>query len=214
MEYAYLPLIEEDFKLNQKMEVDARGLLCPKPVIQTKKAVDQLESGVVTTIVDNDTARENVIKYAKSQNYRYEVKQADGFYYIDIYKTEVMFDSEVLPQTKPKLSEIVILVGKNTFGEGDETLGEVLIKGYFYTLTEMEPYPKSILFVNSGVHLTVEGSPVLEYLRVLESNGVEILSCGTCLDYYQIKEKLAAGGIGNMYAIVETMHKAKNTIRI
>lgn len=200
--------------MNHKTEVDARGLLCPKPVIQTKKAVDQLESGVVTTIVDNDTARENVIKYAKSQNYRYEVKQADGFYYIDIYKTEVMFDSEILPQTKPKLSEIVILVGKNTFGEGDETLGEVLIKGYFYTLTEMEPYPKSILFVNSGVHLTVEGSPVLDYLRALESSGVEILSCGTCLDYYQVKEKLAAGGIGNMYAIVETMHKAKNTIRI
>lgn len=200
--------------MNHKTEVDARGLLCPKPVIQTKKAVDQLESGVVTTIVDNDTARENVIKYAKSQNYRYEVKQADGFYYIDIYKTEVLYDSEILPQTKPKLSEIVILVGKNTFGEGDETLGEVLIKGYFYTLTEMEPYPKSILFVNSGVHLTTEGSPVLEYLRALESNGVEILSCGTCLDYYQVKEKLAAGGIGNMYAIVETMHKAKNTIRI
>jgi selenium metabolism protein YedF len=201
-------------KLNQKTEVDARGLTCPKPVIQTKKAMDQLQEGVVTTIVDNDTARENVIKYAKSQNYRYEVKQADGFYYIDIYKTEVMFDTEIMAQPKPKLSEIVILVGKNTFGEGDETLGEVLIKGYFYTLTELEPYPKSILFVNSGVHLTVEGSPVLEHLRLLESTGVEILSCGTCLDFYNIKEKLAVGGVGNMYAIVETMHKAKNTIRI
>ncbi|WP_092589144.1 sulfurtransferase-like selenium metabolism protein YedF [Acidaminobacter hydrogenoformans] len=200
--------------MNQKTEVDARGLTCPKPVIQTKKAMDQLTSGIVTTIVDNDTARENVIKYAKSQNFRYEVKQADGFYYIDIYKTEVMFDAEIMPQPKPKLSEIVILVGKNTFGEGDETLGEVLIKGYFYTLTELEPYPKSILFVNSGVQLTVEGSPVLEHLRLLESTGVEILSCGTCLDYYKIKEKLAVGGVGNMYAIVETMHKAKNTIRI
>lgn len=200
--------------MNQKTEVDARGLTCPKPVIQTKKAMDQLSSGIVTTIVDNDTARENVIKYAKSQNFRYEVKQADGFYYIDIYKTEVMFDAEIMPQPKPKLSEIVILVGKNTFGEGDETLGEVLIKGYFYTLTELEPYPKSILFVNSGVQLTVEGSPVLEHLRLLESTGVEILSCGTCLDYYKVKEKLAVGGVGNMYAIVETMHKAKNTIRI
>lgn len=200
--------------MNQKTEVDARGLTCPKPVIQTKKAMDQLQEGVVTTIVDNDTARENVIKYAKSQNYRYEVKQVDGFYYIDIYKTEVMFDSEIMAQPKPKLSEIVILAGKNTFGEGDETLGEVLIKGYFYTLTELEPYPKSILFVNSGVRLTVEGSPVLEHLRLLESAGVEILSCGTCLDFYNIKEKLAVGGVGNMYAIVETMHKAKNTIRI
>lgn len=200
--------------MNHKTEVDARGLLCPKPVIQTKKAMEQLDTSMVTTIVDNETARENVIKYAKSQNYRYEVKQLDGFYYIDIYKTDVIFDAEVLPQAKPKLSEIVILVGKNTLGEGDETLGEVLIKGYFYTLTELEPYPKSILFVNSGVRLTVDGSPVLEHLRALESNGVEILSCGTCLDFFSVKDKLAVGGIGNMYSIVETMHKAKNTIRI
>jgi selenium metabolism protein YedF len=200
--------------MNQKMEVDARGLLCPKPVIQTKKAVESMETGMVTTIVDNDTARENVIKFAKSQNCRYEVRQVDGFYYIDIYKTEMMFDSEALPQPKPRLSEIVILVGKKTFGDGDDTLGEVLMKGYFYTLTELEPFPKSILFVNSGVHLTVEGSPVLEHLRTLEINGVEILSCGTCLDYYAVKDKLSVGGVGNMYAIVETMHKAKNTIRI
>lgn len=200
--------------MNHKTEVDARGLLCPKPVIQTKKAMEQLETSMVTTIVDNETARENVIKYAKSQNFRYEVRQLDGFYYIDIYKTDVIFDAEVLPQAKPRLSEIVILVGKNTLGEGDETLGEVLIKGYFYTLTELEPYPKSILFVNSGVRLTVDGSPVLEHLRALESNGVEILSCGTCLDFFSVKDKLAVGGIGNMYAIVETMHKAKNTIRI
>ena len=200
--------------MNHKTEVDARGLLCPKPVIQTKKAMEQLETSMVTTIVDNETARENVIKYAKSQNFRYEVRQLDGFYYIDIYKTDVIFDAEVLPQAKPRLSEIVILVGKNTLGEGDETLGEVLIKGYFYTLTELEPYPKSILFVNSGVRLTVDGSPVLEHLRALESNGVEILSCGTCLDFFSVKDKLAVGGIGNMYSIVETMHKAKNTIRI
>jgi selenium metabolism protein YedF len=204
----------ELIQLDQKLEIDARGLSCPKPVIQTKKAMENLESGMVTTIVDNETARENVTKYAKSQNYHYEVRQVDGYYYIDIYKSEILFESEVLPMTKPRLSEVVILVGKNTLGDGDETLGEVLTKGYFYTLTELEPFPKAILFLNSGVRLTVEDSPVLEHLRTLEVNGVEILSCGTCLDYFALKDKLAVGGVGNMYAIVEIMNKAKNTIRI
>lgn len=200
--------------MEQRLEIDARGLLCPKPVIQTKKAVESLEAGMVTTIVDNETARENVIKFAKSQNYHFEVRQVDGYYYIDIYKTEVFFEPEILPQAKPRLSELAILVGKNTLGDGDETLGEVLIRGYFYTLTELEPFPKAILFLNSGVRLTVEESPVLEHLRFLETNGVELLSCGTCLDYFGIKDKLAVGGIGNMYTIVEILNKAKNTLRI
>ncbi len=81
-------------------------------------------------------------------------------------------------------------------------------------LTEVEPYPKALLFLNSGVNLTVTDSPVIEHLRVLESKGVEILSCGTCLDYFNLKDKLGVGGVTNMYTIVETMNKAKNTISL
>lgn len=193
-------------------EVDARGLVCPKPVIQTKKAIEEMGEGQITTIVDNEIAKENVTKYAKSLSLNYKVREVDGFYHIDIFKNELT--SEPLPSAKTKLGEHVIVVGKDRLGEGNDELGGVLIKGFFYTLTEMEPLPKAILFLNSGIKLTTEGSPVLEHLRSLEVSGVQILSCGTCLDYYCAKDKLLVGGVTNMYTIVELMTKSKNVINI
>ena len=196
-----------------KVEVDARGLECPKPVIQTKKALEKLKEGSILTVVDNEIAKENVSKLAKSMNLHYNVSQKEGFYYIDIFKGEEM-GPELLGDEKPVLNDLVIMVGKDTLGEGSEELGDVLVRGYFYTLTEVEPYPKALLFINSGVNLTVTDSPVIDHLRTLESKGVEILSCGTCLDYFNLKDKLGVGGVTNMYTIVETMNKAKNTISL
>lgn len=195
-------------------EVDARGLDCPKPVIQTKKAIEELEEGYVTTIVDNSIAIENVTKFAKSMNLKYNVREVDGFFYIDIYKDELMSAGEALPQPKHKMGEQVIFVASDRFGEGNDQLGEVLMKAFFYTLTETEPYPKAILFANGGVKMTIESSLVLEHLRTLEMLGVQILTCGTCLDYYKAKEQLAVGGVTNMYTIVEQLYSAKNVIRI
>ncbi len=195
-------------------EVDARGLDCPKPVIQTKKAIEELKEGYVTTIVDNSIAIENVTKFAKSMNLKYNVREVDGFFYIDIYKDEMFSGAEAVPQPKHKMGEQVIFVGSDRFGEGNDQLGEVLMKGFFYTLTETEPYPKAILFVNGGIKMTIESSAVLEHLRTLEMLGVQILSCGTCLDYYKVKEQLAVGGVTNMYTIVEQLYSAKNVIRI
>lgn len=197
-----------------KKEVDARGLQCPKPVIQTKKAIEALVSGQLTTVVDNEIAKENVTKYAKSLNLHYQVREIDGNYYIDIFKGELNIEEEPLPEAKPRIGTHVVLVGKDKMGEGNDQLGEALIKGYFYTLTEMEPFPRAIMFLNSGIRLTIEDSAVLEHLRTLEMQGVEILSCGTCLDYYNVKDKLAVGGVTNMYTIVELMHKSSNAIRI
>lgn len=195
-------------------EVDARGLTCPKPVIQTKKAIDEMGVGQVTTIVDNEIAKENVTKFAKGMHLDFKVREVDGFFHIDIFKQELTLSSEPLPSAKTKIGEQVILVGKDKLGEGNDQLGEVLIKGFFYTLTETEPLPKAILFLNGGIKLTIEGSPVLEHLRTLEVLGVQILSCGTCLDYYSAKELLAVGGVTNMYTIVEHLNKAKSVIRI
>lgn len=196
-----------------RVEVDARGLDCPKPVIQTKKAIEKMDVDNVLTIVDNKIAKENVSKLADNLNCNYTVEEIGSDYYIDIHKCEIL-EKEVLPERKASIHETVIVVGKDKLGEGNDELGEVLIKGYFYTLTEVQPYPKAILFLNGGVNLTIEGSAVLENLRILESQGVEILSCGTCLDYYMAKDKLAVGGVSNMFTIVEHMNNAKNTIRI
>ncbi|MGB3365899.1 MAG: sulfurtransferase-like selenium metabolism protein YedF [Acidaminobacteraceae bacterium] len=196
-----------------KIEVDARGLDCPKPVIQTKKAIESAGVKNVLAIVDNKTAKENISKLATSLNCNFTVEEIGADFYIEIYKGEIL-SKEIMPEKKPSIHEIVIVVGKDKLGDGNDELGEVLMNGYFYTLTEVQPYPKAILFLNSGVNLTIEGSKVLEHLRILESLGVEILSCGTCLDYYMAKDKLAVGGVSNMFTIVEHMNKAKNTIRI
>jgi len=192
-------------------QVDARGLSCPRPVIETKKILDQIGEGNVTTIVDNEIAVENVTKLAKSMAFDVKVKEIEGNYYIDIYKN--MENNEIHLNNNRK-KDLVILFGSESMGEGSKELGQVLMKGFIYTLTENKPYPKALLFVNSGVKLTTEGSEAIDYLRQLESEGVEVLSCGTCLDYFSLKNKLVVGGVTNMYTIVEKINGAKNTIRI
>ena len=199
-----------------KKEVDARGLSCPMPLVQTKKALDELKEGRVRAIVDSETARENISRYAKSMEYRHTVQEVQGTFYIDIfkelkYREMKMMDLEFnrMPQ-----SEMVIMVSKDSLGEGSRELGQILMKGYLYTLTEVAPLPRSLIFINSGVRLACEGSDSIENLRKLEKNGVEILSCGTCLDYFNLKSNLLVGGISNMYTIVERLNQAKNTVQL
>jgi len=192
-------------------QVDARGLSCPKPVIATKKILDQLRHGSVTTIVDNEIALENVTKLAQNMAFNVDVEEIEGNYYINIHKG--MEINEVRLENKLK-KNMVIMIASETMGEGSKELGQVLMKGFLYTLTETRPFPNALLFVNSGVKLTTEDSEVVEYIRSLESEGVEVLSCGTCLDYFNLKNKLMVGGVSNMYTFVEKMSNAKNSIRI
>lgn len=198
----------------KKVEVDARGLACPKPVIYTKKAIEDNQGNSIRTIVDNEVAKQNVVKLAKKMGYEVKVIDANGVSYIDIGTTFLNTNPEVLPEGKPNFKDLVLLIGNDKLGDGEDQLGEILMKGYMYTLTENKPYPKALLFVNRGVYLTIEDSEVLEHIRTLEAEGVEVLSCGTCLDYYHIKDKLAVGGVTNMYTIVDTMNSAKNTVRL
>lgn len=199
-----------------RREVDARNQTCPKPVIMTKKELDDMIEGKLTTIVDNEVAKENVSKLAKSLNLDYKVeKGTTNEYYIHISKGEIAKENEETGVCVPNtFKDMVILFDKDKLGEGSEELGSILIKGYIYTLTESIPFPSALLFLNSGVNLTVEGSPVLEDLKKLESEGVEILSCGTCLDFFGLKEKLEVGEITNMYTIVEKMKNSTSTITL
>lgn len=194
------------------VEIDARGLACPKPVILTKKEIDKGSQDIVT-IVDNEIAKENVTKLISKMNFDYDIENCEGDFFIH-FTTEAQLGLEEQGALKPEIDDVVIFVGSDKMGLGNDELGEVLMKGYFYTLTERRPLPKAVLFVNSGIKLTVEESPVLDHIKILEQNGVEILSCGTCLDYYMLKDKLAVGGVTNMYTIVDTMNSAKNTIKI
>jgi len=198
----------------KKIEIDARGQACPKPVIMTKKELDNIKEGIVVTIVDNEVAKNNVSKLANSLGYEYKVDDvSENEFVITIVKGEGELKEEENTEVV-KSKDRVVVFSSNTMGKGSEELGKILIKSFIYTLTEVTPYPSTLIFYNSGVFLTSEGSNVLEDLSKLENNGVEIISCGTCLDYYNLKDKLKVGQISNMYTIYEKMRNAGNIINI
>lgn len=196
-----------------RKEIDARGEVCPKPVIMTKKELDNGESNLVTTIVDNEVAKDNVSKLAASYGYSFIIdKGKENEYYIHITKGEGEHEvNTCIPDT---FKDLTIGIGSDKMGSGGEELGNILMKSFIYTVKETTPWPATIVLYNSGVYLTCEGSEVLDDLEEMANEGVEIISCGTCLDYYNIKDKLKVGDIGNMYSIYEKMKNANNTINI
>lgn len=197
-----------------KREIDARGQVCPKPVIMTKKALEEVNEGIVSCIVDNEVAKENVSKLAKSLNLEYKVNKTNaGDFHIHITKGDSL--EEEAETCIPNMhKDMAIVFGSDKMGKGADDLGRTLMNGFVYTLTESAPFPSVLIFLNSGVKLTTEGSKVVEDLKKLEDTGVEILSCGTCLDYYEITSKLQVGSVSNMYTILEKMKNATNTITL
>lgn len=186
--------------------IDARDLACPEPVIMTKKAMDGGLSNL-TAIVNQDVAVENISRLAKSQGYDIDVEQVGSDFHIHMNKTT---DLEVDQQEIQ--GDAAILISSRLFGHGDEELGQILMRSFIYALNELEGRIKNIIFVNAGVFLSTEGSPVIEQLRALEKRGVEVLSCGTCLDFYGLKEKLLVGKATNMYSIAEIMTSSSRTL--
>lgn len=183
-------------------KVDCRGLACPQPVINTKKALESMERGTVAALVDNDTARENITLFAGNAGHKVEVEKIEGDYQITITKGSpgvIKDPGTSRPEGGP--ASTVYLITSNLLGQGSPDLGQVLMKSLMVTLNEMDPPPRALLFLNTGVMLTCQGSPVLEQFKTLSSRGTALISCGTCLDYYKLKEKLEAGRVGNMMEI-------------
>ncbi len=188
--------------------VDARGLNCPQPVIMTKRAMGEPGGDDIVTIVNQTVALENVSKLAQSQGYETEVEQKDNDYYIHMTR---MADADEVDGTN---EELAVLIRSNLFGQGEAELGQVLMKSFLFSLNELDTRLTHIIFMNSGIFLTIEGSPVLDILNVLEEKGVGILSCGTCLDFYQAKDKLAVGSVTNMYTALEIITTAGRSITL
>lgn len=191
--------------------VDARGLTCPQPVIMTKKALDESNVNEVITIVDNRTAVENISRLVKTMHCESSVDEKGGEYYIRIIKDENVASIE---NVEIPNGNTVILITGNMLGKGNDQLGAALMKSFMYTLTQMAESLRTIIFMNGGILLTTEGSEVVEHLKVLEDNGVEILSCGTCLDTYQLTDKLEVGKVSNMYTITEKMINSNKVITL
>lgn len=230
--------------MSQVKILDCRGLSCPLPVVNTKKELAQLSADapaefVLTVLVDNATAAENVSRFARSSGCLVKVEpNADAFHILisseagqgapaaaGAFKTQAPTPRQVQDHQSGQAfacrsgagshkAETVMLVTSSSLGRGSEELGEILMRSFFFTLKEAELPPARIYFLSSGVKLTVEGSPLLEELQELAERGVEIFSCGTCLDYYQVKEKLRVGSITNMYDTMDALLAATRCITV
>ena len=189
--------------------IDCKGLKCPQPVINTKKYFNDITEGTATVIVDNDVANSNISKFAQSNGFTVSSELIDGLYHIKITKSPCACNPMSFKQ-----NNLVIIVSNDKMGIGNDELGATLMKSYLYALAESDTLPTDLIFINGGVKLTVEGSDSLINIKTLQEKGVNILSCGACLDFYSLKEKLAVGEITNMYTIVEKMNSSSNTIKL
>lgn len=206
--------------------IDMLGQPCPIPVIQAKKAMAGGE-GLVAVLVDNIVAVQNLRKMAEGLGYSFEHSQpAEERFEVRIGRPEADAGSglpsrEAATQRQPEASDIqqqgkgvTVLITADHMGRGSEELGRILIKGYIFSLTQLEPLPRAVLFINSGVKLTTAGANTIEDLQTLAGQGVDICSCGTCLNYYGLTDKLEVGEVVDMYAISTALAGGAGVITI
>lgn len=189
-------------------EIDARGLSCPQPVVQTKK---EIESGAaeLVVLVDNKTACQNVTRFAISAGFKVDEEKAGDDYELHLTKGSPVSECESVAAKSS-----LIFIDSEIIGRGSEELGATLMKTFLHTLTESPEQPAKIVFMNSGVKLAAEGSESIADLKELADKGVEILACGTCLDYFGLKEKVAVGKVSNMYEILSSFLQAEKVITL
>jgi selenium metabolism protein YedF len=196
--------------------IDAKGLACPEPVIRTKKALEEGGFDELEIIVDNAAARDNVTRFAEfSKSAIISSREAEGLFRIVIVPGSgpIPRDTAEANQSCEEGQDVIaakdargaagatVLIPSDRLGRGDDELGALLMKGFVYALAEADIPPKRIIFMNAGVRLSVASSLSLPDLKRLADKGVEILSCGTCLDFFKLKDQLAVGRISNMYEI-------------
>jgi selenium metabolism protein YedF len=192
--------------------IDCRNLACPAPVITVKKALEEAGGEPVQALVDSGAPRGNVTRFAVSRGYCVDEAVVEGGFALSI--TAGGKNVSVEAAGGPTCSRSVILIGSDRLGDGPEELGRLLMKNFIITLLDLDVDPERMLFVNTGIFLTTEGAEVLEALEKLGNRGVEILSCGVCLDFFQRKEKLRAGSVTTMFTIAESLLNAGSVIRL
>ena len=196
------------------IRIDAKGKTCPIPVIEARNALKAVEEDeTILVIVDNEMAKKNLEKMAKRMGYEWDSKTINEYNYeVKIIKG-LGSDESVKELENEKKENTLVVISSDKMGDGNDELGQVLIKGFIYALAEAEQIPSTIVFYNGGVKLPTKQSSVLDSLQKLERLGVEILSCGTCLNYYNLEDELSVGQITNMYNIVEKMNAANKIIK-
>ena len=196
-------------------EIDARGLACPAPVLQTKAALQEENPESVSVVLDNAASQQNVQRFLESQGFSTSLEQNGADYLVTGTRGSA-------PREQPRLSaekksdakKIMILCATDRMGFGDDVLGLKLMVNFLRTLKEMGTDLWRLVFVNNGVKLTIDGAEVLDDLKALENGGVKILVCGTCLTHFNLLEQKQVGETTNMLDIITAMQLADKVISI
>lgn len=234
----YNSFINDRHKVKEKKDImitiNAIGDTCPIPVVKTKKAIEKLEKpDTVETLVDNEIAVENLKKMASQMGFAVSDSKINSGYSVKIIVDDIdKINDNKMSATNAKATseakansiktdademvscniknsgEKVVVIKSEFMGDGDNELGKVLIKGFIYALSQQDELPQTMLFYNGGAKITSEGSESIEDLKALEEKGVKIFTCGTCLNYYGLTEKLCVGEATNMYEITKKMTEA------
>jgi selenium metabolism protein YedF len=201
----------------QERILDVRGKPCPQPVVAARKVLADESPAILRVIVDNPASAENVSRMARGLGRTVRRDREDEG---EIHVLVTSGPGTATPAAGPSRAVAprqavgnVVLISSAQLGDGERELGDILMRAFIKTLKEVEPAPQALLFVNSGVWLTTEGSPLLPDLRDLVASGSQVLSCGTCLDYYHLKEKLAVGIVTNMFEIVSLLSDSDRVLR-
>lgn len=200
------------------MLIDCKGLTCPEPVLRTRDALSTLAEGVIEVMVDNEASCVNVTRFARGQGCQVQMSQQDNVYSLLVSKGAEAKPSPHAPEVEdfdcdlPATVGVVYVISANTMGQGSDELGWGLLQTYVQTIKEISPLPTRILFYNSGVLLTCRQSGILKYLQELEEMGVEILSCGTCIDFFNKNDEVLVGSLTNMFEIMDSMARAQKVL--
>lgn len=201
------------------VQVDAMGDACPIPVVKTLKALRELGgAGNVVTLVDNEVALENLTRMGHEKGCEVSSEQlGEKRYRVTLTVPEGIEVADGEPEDAtcyvPAKRNLVIQLSSDAMGAGSDELGRNLMKAFVYAVTQQDELPRTMLFYNGGARLTCEGSPCLDDLKALVEQGVEILTCGTCLNHYGIADKLAVGDVTNMYVICQKLEQASHVVR-
>jgi len=202
-----------------RVTLDCTGLPCPQPVLRTKESLEQ-GAVLIDVLVDNEASQNNVVRYAQNQGYQVEVAALQQGHYkitINVAANQMNQTDNQPGQYKncceiPEKLRLVYVISSDSMGRGDDELGWALLQTFIQTIKDIQPLPEKIIFYNSGVKQVTTESGALEALRHLQTQGVEILACGTCLDFFKLKSAIKVGQISNMYDIMNSMTSADKIV--
>ena len=197
--------------------VDARNLACPQPVVLARKALLEPDAQRVRVLLSSRVSVENVRRMAKSQGWEASTEEHQGGEFEMVLSrtgAPAAAHQPAAAASPPSATpNVVVFIASDLFGTGDEPLGRVLMRAFIKTLGDLDPAPAALIFANAGVRLTTEGSDLLEDLAALAEAGMNVVSCGTCLDYYGLVDSLRVGVASNMYEIASLLVAADRVVR-